>query len=189
MKSPEAAAVDEIVGAINTKLLATLPVGVTVLVREGWPDDMERLAAGPMVCVTNGSTVSEATTPWSERQTAGADDVVVLYGVERWMCAAQVDVFALSKLARDELVPLVRAALSSPPTSARAFLTMADYHGLQVAVKVTGASDSDPTSVVPGRWRATLDLDLSGGVVASVTWVKAKQIDVSDGSAVILTVE
>lgn len=164
--------------AIATALLAFLDASTaipgtgTVAVRVGWPDSQtDRPTTKAYVAVVAGDPVETAIPPRVESQTItpGAGDdpdtAIVVYQTGRWECPIQLDVFAQTKLLRNELATIVGGWLATVPFDGARQVTSTGYFNDPVRVTRVGASAGDGDSPLAGEWRYTFTATAKGKIL------------------------
>lgn len=139
----------------------------TVTVTEEWPDDREDQPAGIQVVITHGRLAETPVNPFVHTEDDGDRLTCVAAGV----MPVQVDIFAPHKDIRDELAPVLRAALS--PRRGHPFLTLTldDYHGISARLRVNSGSPVDDEDAMLAReWRYAFELTAEIDVVMADTF-------------------
>ena len=138
-----------------------------VTVTTQWPDDREGQPEGVQVVISHGRLAETPVAPFVHTETGTSRLTAVADG----RLPVQVDIFAPHQDVRDELAPILRAALSPRRGHPMLVLDLDDYHGVSARLRVNSGSPVDDEDALLAReWRYTFELTAEIDVVVADTF-------------------
>lgn len=155
-----------LVAFLQAGLDARVSAGVVPVVL-GYRDDQADQPTGPaFVSVSYGEPDETATIGTDFASVTDDGTVTTLVSLAHWTLTMQVDLFTSTRQLRAELAPVLRAVLAPHADRPTFALTLTDYHGLVVVLRVESVRDEDPEAAMQTReWQRSWMLQASGRVL------------------------
>jgi len=164
--------------ALVTHLASEL--GSSATVRRGWPEAAVEMDVGtkPEVAVTASPSPRATLVSPRELDESGSETLTVTYRVGLLEVLVQVDLWCAYRATRDEVAPLVEAALHNQlPRTSGLWLTQDDYYSrpLSFDIEAPGTHEQDAAA---GEWRSSWTLRLTTDLVVQTELPETGQIDI-----------
>ena len=163
LRTPESA----LVSALATYLQGIVDdqVGAdTVTVTTQWPDDRDEQPDGIQVAISHGALAETPVAPYVHTEDDGDRLTCIADGV----LPVQVDIFTARRDERDELAPILRAALSPRRGHPLLRVDLDDYHGISARLRVQrGGTVDDEDALLAREWRYLFELTAEIDIVVS----------------------